>query len=352
MSTKIAHGISPLVLILAVVVLLVAGRATFSYSEVATSDSTFTALKAAVIAELERDYDFDYRIDISLGEILKDKSPDIVMQLIEVLTKEHRQILINNLGSLMADLPAERLLSHMDELPKSAVSTIADVNLSRLLYPKGDAGVRQFQSDLGQHPDGELTMSQLLELSRRVEKANETRVMVFDGDYIGKKPDIRFHRGELVASGTWVADTIDLAYPVNSSTVRCREKLGYCIVAMANLQIPSIDSDEDFFIMSSGLEVWPISSWTENEVVAQRTFHCRIATLTINIGSHEVIEVHRNDWTEDCLEDTRAVKLPRPVVNRLVDGVTSTDTFWSHRERSTEQFFNPRLKDVLSSITE
>ena len=248
------------------------------------------------------------------------------------------------------------------ELPVSALekfgfgSFLVSFHLASLFYPDSIEGVKQFQADIGVKETGQLTLGQFFRLRYRWTHSRENHVHVSTLPIEISVID----KAYATVEGTWVIENDEIAYPINFAKIICRRDRKECQDITANLQIPDLDEADaakgkdasDNYHLHLSENTYDIISWDANEIVArnQNILGCSISLLTLNLNSHEVWEMTRNNETPECRRSTPLFgTLDKPRVARLVPGFDAAWEFWQKRRVITDSYFNPRFREKAKS---
>lgn len=263
------------------------------------------------------------------------------------LPKKSVEKIANLIPDRVKQLPAKEMGSLMfgDKVAEVMYFGI-DISLRQLLYPTDEDGIRQFQSDIGADTTGILTFGQMQDLFRRNSRAKDSPV------YSSSFAPLRISRfsGHIEVEGTWKIEGEQIAYPVNSSKIVCEKQKGFCLIASAELSIPSLEKDVEQYSLHISTSFYDIISWSSDEVIAQAKSDCRTVLLTINSSANEVFEVARNNDTGQCREQPFSLpSLDKPIVARLVPGFDATRAWWEQRQKETSLYINPRVRARVES---
>ena len=261
--------------------------------------------------------------------------------------KEEAEKIIELMGEDVKRIRASVLMSAWSKEGSETLDALLTLQLRGLFYPDPPKGVSQFQEDIGAPVTGEITFGQWLELQRRWTRLRDSPVHLSISE-----PRIYSSSGFAQTEGAWIIDNEEIAFPINDSEVTCRRDWGICQVVIAQLSVPRINESAGGYYMTVDVDEYDIISWGESEIVARSESDCRIVLLTMNLNSHETIEIVRNNETQSCRESV--VSLPRltsPRVSRLVSGFSQSEAFWKGREKITREYINPRTRaDLIESL--
>jgi hypothetical protein len=208
--------------------------------------------------------------------------------------------------------------------------------------------MRAFQSDLGHDPSGELTAAEFETLTRMAQRQRDTPVIALERMYVDVTEDYA------LATGTWIIEGDQIAYPINTSRISCARNENSCEVVQAEVDVPSLDENIDNYWLQLSTDSFQVISWSESEVIARGTAGligtvCRTTLLTIDGDSEEVYEITRNIGGEECeYDEDDFLSLPpleAPRIARLVDGYELTREFWERRKEETNNYFNSALRE-------
>jgi hypothetical protein len=210
--------------------------------------------------------------------------------------------------------------------------------------------VEQFQADIGAEVTGELTLRQFAEANRRWLRQRDTPVHTTGSAEVSLYEDL----GLASVDGTWILENEEIAFPVNTSQIDCDRARRECLVADADVSIPSLDSYDDRYILHLRLQTYEIISWEDGVIVARRSAaRCTTEILTINSNSNEVSEFVTNNDTPECRtlreRPFASPKLEQPRIARLVPGLKRTREFWDERQ-ATSSYLNPRVAEEIKHV--
>lgn len=250
-----------------------------------------------------------------------------------------------------------RIMSEGDmEWPEELFGLMVSMQLRDMYYtPYVEAeddirkAVSAFQRDIGAKATGELTMGQWEELDRRVTRRHDSPI--YAGGYVSVH---RFEDYSVSASGTWIIENDQIAYPVNTAEIECYKEQKTCQLIQASIIVPSLEDSDDSYNLTLDTQTYEIISWTDNEVISRpyRTDKCRSTILTINTVSQEVYEITRNNNQEECKfgDLFELPPLEQPRITRLVDGFDTTYAFWQERQKIPREFMNSELRERFQQL--
>jgi hypothetical protein len=278
-------------------------------------------------------------------------SDDELIKLIEGASEEEAGRISELVPETFADLPIRSALGKW--LPPDGGEVVFSMPLRLLLYPPSREGVEQFQADIGAEVTGELTLRQSLEGHRRWLRQRDTPVHATGWAEVHMNDDSGWAR----VDGTWILEDEEIAFPVNTSKIDCDRARRECLVADADVLIPSPDSDDDYYILHLGLQRYEIISWEDGVIVARRSAAiCTTEILTLNSNSNEVSEFVTSNETPECLtlreRPFASRQLDKPRIARLVPGSKRTREFWDKRREATSAYLNPRVWEETKQVLE
>lgn len=284
--------------------------------------------------------------------LVQEMSNDELLTVMRNMSDAEALMFSNYLGERASSLPFEAFVDS-GIAPKGTASMLLRMVLPSLGYPRGPKGVEDFQRDIEEEVDGVITAGQAVEMMRRYERTRDSKVHAYaGGGQFAEEIELVVYDGRVRAEGTWVSETMELAYPVNTSQVVCESARRLCYIIGAHVTVPEMDSDSSGYVLESTFDEFDIVSWTDNEVTATQEGLCRSTTLTVNLPSNEVVETTRNNWKEACEENAFAVKLPKPHVKRLMPGYPATERFWESRREQTKEFFSSSLRSAVETLAD
>ncbi|MCO6389394.1 hypothetical protein [Aliihoeflea sp. 40Bstr573] len=208
-----------------------------------------------------------------------------------------------------------------------AASQVGDVviqaNLNALMYnglADYNGAKKAFQTDLGEEPTAELTVSQLHTLSYRASRRNLTHVSFFPFEFGGI-----INQNWASVKGTVKILDEKIAYPVNHVVIECTRSTNTCDYRQIALTIPDENSwVQSYHVGNIADEIYEITRWENDQIdaVPLDAHRCRINQLNLNFATDEYFEIVRNNTAGDC-ETALGVALPRlerPRLSQIVDG--------------------------------
>lgn len=288
------------------------------------------------------------------------EQPETFRSLVEKLSKEEiifaaktledpiASRFLNNLGEKSKNLPAT-LAEDIGAVPQGSIQALLSMLLPMLAYEGSEAGILEYQADLGNEQTGTITLDELMTLQRRVARAKDSPVVSLSSWPSSNEGsvDILVMDDHVSVEGTWAGRTHELAYPINTAEIKCWRNDELCIISESNIDVPSLDEERERYFLETSVRRMKLVSWTENEITAVSESLCRSNTLTISLSSREVFETVKNNWSDYCEESSFTVKLPTPQVDELVPGLPVTSEFWDERKEIITDYYNSRLKARL-----
>lgn len=319
--------------------LLIAILAVTSVSNAA--ESSREANVSTLIETMNSDWD-------QLQILIEGLSDEEIILAIDEMNEDQALQFLNHLGERAKGLPFVEIMEGW-MLREGKAIHIVSMPLVSLGYSSGAEGVEQFQADIGAEANGVLTMAQMAELTRRYTRTRDTKVLALEGGVYATQIDIDVGEGELTAKGTWLSESMSLAFPINTSQVICRQSEGRCYVVGAHVNIPDLESDEGTYYLESTFDSYSISSWTDEKIIATEERTCSKTTLTVHLSEKQVIETDENNWSEVCDGMPFASKLPEPHIKRLVPSYAQTYEFWQQRRETTKEFFSSEMRSTVEA---
>lgn len=200
------------------------------------------------------------------------------------------------------------------------VDLVFGMELNKLMYPglaEYRRAVMEFQRDLGDPPNGILTVWQIHQLTKRSEMQSlgsisfpNTYSSFKGGDY-GK------------VQGTMMIHDDRIAWPINHHIVHCYRQRSVCEVEQIALLIPDDSSfSQSYGIMRMEPDYYDITKWEADTVEATTSSNsgCRQTTVTLNFKAKEFYFITRNG-VKDCeVLGTQVPRLEKPRIAQIVDG--------------------------------
>ena len=253
-----------------------------------------------------------------------------------------------------SDVPIMYSLAAQKGLSKGSQFVLA-WELQELMYPglsNYEKAVRQFQRDLGDKVDGELTLWQISELTRRSE-IQDLRDPGFPRS---------FHSGiyESYASvtGTMILLDEEIAEPINRHQVKCYKSTEICETRVLSLVIPT---DKSFIQVFTMLEnagpTYKITRWDSDsiEAISTNPSACRVVSVALNFKTEEFYFITRNGSNDCEVLGEKFPRLAKPRIAQIVDGARVINKKFSDLSRKahevTAKDFQARAKKWVEENT-
>lgn len=204
-----------------------------------------------------------------------------------------------------------------------------DVDLRQTTHPSEDLALHRVLSDFekraGLVVDGKFTVREMGVLSRYAALASETEVRPSPG-----APMVFAYEqfGWVRAEGTWTLKGDTIAAPVNRSVIECHQTGRSCTVFTAEVHLLRNEEASTGASLSTDVQYYDITSWTDNAVRAATTTVCRRNELIINVATKQVHTISTDIKPEGC---PIVGKLGTPRVATLEDGWKATDEYFEQR---------------------
>lgn len=200
------------------------------------------------------------------------------------------------------------------------IELIFGMELNKLMY-SGLADYRRaildFQRDLGDTPNGVLTVWQIHQLTRRSEMQALGSISFPDSFSSFKGNDY----GRV--QGTMMIHQDRIAWPINHHNVQCYKQRGLCEVEQIAVSIPNESSfAQTYGVIKTDPDYYEITKWESDTIEATTSSNsgCRQTTVSLNFTIKEFYFITRNG-AKDCeLMGTQFPKLERPRIAQIVDG--------------------------------
>jgi len=200
------------------------------------------------------------------------------------------------------------------------------MQLNRLMYPAAGnymAAVRAYQADLGDPPNGVLTVHQIHQLEYRSDLQKLSRVSVpvdfsswISSDSAGVK-------------GTLTMLDENIAWPINYHNIVCFRTQNQCEVTQTILALPDDKSwIQRYQVMVDSTEYYNITRWTSDSIDAEYAStpdSCRTTTLSFNFKTKEFFFITKNAGGKCEILGKSVEKLPKPRISQIVDGKKIVD---------------------------
>jgi hypothetical protein len=227
--------------------------------------------------------------------------------------------------------------------------------LQELMYPglsNYEKAVRQFQRDLGDKADGELTLWQISELTRRSEMQH-----LRDPGFPKS-----FHSGiyESFASvtGTMILLDEEIADPINRHQVKCYKSTELCETRVLSLVTPTDNSLRQVFtILEDAGPTYKITRWESDsiEAISTNPSACRVVSVALNFKTKEFYFITRNGSNDCEVLGEKFPRLAKPRIAQIVEGAKVINQKFSDLSRNahevTAKDFQARAKKWVEENT-
>jgi hypothetical protein len=229
---------------------------------------------------------------------------------------------------------------------------VFSMELNKLMYP-GLADYRRavmdFQRDLGDAPNGTLTVWQIHQLTKRSEMqalgsiSFHNTYSSFKGSDYGK------------VQGTMMIHEDRIAWPINHHIVHCYRQQAYCEVEQIALSIPDDNSfAQSYGVMRLDPDQYDITKWEADTIEATTSSNsgCRQTTVTLNFKAKEFYFITRNG-VKDCeVLGAQVPRLAKPRIAQIVDGAKIIRDEFANVQRAafkvTSKSFQARVETLLA----
>ena len=199
-----------------------------------------------------------------------------------------------------------------------------DTNLHPADDPRFYNALVMFEQNAGLSVDGTFSFAEFGRLSYLAGLETEQRITL----------PFKFVRGNgstyVTATGTWVLQGEQIAYPLNTSEITCRRSDGLCVDFHVDVHMPTSASPGLPQIMPI-IDYYDITNWTPTEVRAVSRMGCRQNVLTINIST-ETVHTVNTDLTEDGCPVVGRLEKPR--LATLEDGFQTARAYFDERREA------------------
>lgn len=194
------------------------------------------------------------------------------------------------------------------------------MQLNLLMYPglhDYKSAVKAYQRDLGDDPNGILTVWQIYQLDKRAGMQKLSDV-IFPNQYSEHiEDDFAAVQGAI----TILNDKI--AYPINHVKVYCYKQQLYCEYSQLELITPDDKSwSQSYIISENDSETFKISQWANDaiETKSNGSDKCRATSLSLNFKTKEFFYITRNGSGSCDFMGTDIPKLTQPRISKIIDG--------------------------------
>lgn len=232
-------------------------------------------------------------------------------------------------------------------------NVVMQANLNALMYngfADYEAAKKAFQSDLGEDPTGELTVSQIHALGYRSSRINLTYVSFFPFDF----------GGVLTEDWASVKGTVKIlderiAYPINHVVIECERAANTCSYNQIALTLPDEKSwTQSYNVGQVANETYRITRWENNQIdaVPYEATGCRINQLSLNFTTKEFFEIARNNTSGDCQTVLGATlpRLEKPRMSQIVDGRDIVDAEFKRINEEAFGFLSSDFRKRIAAL--
>lgn len=189
------------------------------------------------------------------------------------------------------------------------VDLVFGMELNKLMYPglaDYKRAVMEFQKDLGDPPNGVLTVWQIHQLTKRSE-------MQALGSFTFPDRFISFKNADYAkVEGTMRILDDRIAWPINHQVMRCYKQRGVCELEELLVMVPNDSSfAQAYSVMRRDPDFYEITKWDQDVIeatVSDTGNACRSTTVTLNFKAKEFYFITRNG-TKEC--DVMGTPIPR-----------------------------------------
>jgi hypothetical protein len=214
-----------------------------------------------------------------------------------------------------------------------------------------DSALKAFQSDVGDKPTGNLTVSQIHKLQQYADMQRLGKISFPNtfSSFINKD----FARIE--GTATILDDRI--AWPINHVKITCYKSEKYCEYSQIALIIPNDQSwAQTYQVMDMGTDLYKVIRWEDGNIDAVPMSSgdtCRTVSLNYNFKTKEFFETTRNTDRECKILDKTIEKLQKPRTAQIIDGKKIIEAeFDNIQRRAYERLssdFRKKVEDLVKS---
>jgi len=202
--------------------------------------------------------------------------------------------------------------------------------------------VKKFQTSIGKDSTGQLNFEEAAMLMLTASKIN------FETIYpIG---NLKTNRSNQIisAQGTWVIEGERIAEPINIAVITCRKNEGICYQSDARITKSLFAVDNQYLDLQYG--TYKITSWNDEEVLAEDESLCRTTVLNINTTTKQVFQIIRNNTALNCEKLFNFPLLNKPRIAQLVDGFKVAQEFYEQKNKERLKLINPEFRQVVEDL--
>lgn len=225
------------------------------------------------------------------------------------------------------------------------------MQLNKLMYSAvGDysAAVRSFQADLGDPPNGVLTVHQIHQLGYRADLQKLSPVG-FPNDFSSL---IISESAAVKGTLTMLDDKV--AWPINHHNIVCFKIQKQCEVTQVILDLPNDKSfAQRYQVMVGSTEYYNITRWTNDTIDAEypsKPDSCRTASLNFNFKTKEFFFITKNAGGKCEILGNSIQKLPKPRISQIVDGKKIIDGEFAIVEKAAYEALASDFRKKVDSL--
>lgn len=225
------------------------------------------------------------------------------------------------------------------------------MQLNKLMYPAvGDyaAAVRAFQADIGDPPNGVLTVHQINQLEYRA-NLQKLSPVAFPNDFSSW---IASDGAAIKGTLTMLDDKI--AWPVNHHNIVCFKTQKQCEVTQVMLVLPDDKSwAQRYQVMVDSTEYYNITRWTNDAIDAEypsKPDSCRTTALNLNFKTKEFFFITKNAGGKCEFLGKAIEKLPKPRISQIVDGKKIIDSEFARIEKTAYEALASDFRKKVDSF--
>lgn len=230
------------------------------------------------------------------------------------------------------------------------------LQLNLLMYPAvGEyaSAIRAFQKDMGDTPNGNLTVHQIQQLEYRANLQKLSRIAFPDDFYSWISSD------SAVVKGTLSILNDQIAWPINHQNVVCFKSQKQCEVTQLILDVPNEKSwAQRYQIMTANTEYYNITRWENDAIDAEypgTPDRCRTTSLNLNFKTKEFFFITKNSGGKCEILGKPIEKLSMPRISQILDGKNIIEGEFSRLEKAAYEVlasnFRKKVEDFNSKLT-
>lgn len=233
----------------------------------------------------------------------------------------------------------------------SDAALLFSMQLNKLMYAAvGDypAAVRAFQADLGDPPNGVLTVHQIFQLEYRADLQKLSPV-AFPNDF----------SSWISSDGAAVKGTLTMlddkvAWPINHHNIVCFKMQKQCEVTQVMLVLPDDKSwAQRYQVMVDSTEYYNITRWTSDAIDAEypsKPDSCRTTSLNLNFKTKEFFFITKNAGGKCEILGKSIEKLAKPRISQIVDGKKIIDGEFGRIEKAAYEALASDFRKKVDSF--